>query len=627
MQLLQSNTTVVGRVRVRSNSSDPQLRQRIQQILHGATLAPAGLPPAATLVIRHLDDPLPNRFRTGVFSAEPDHDWQRAANHKLHALFSKAARPMASALPAAANAILFLNHSEILASLAADWLRGSLSTNWWWQCIFPSFGMQQANLLAEWMRASEHVPAAMQLLAGINLAQNFAKTLTDDSAKQLRERVCYVHGIREIKPEELSGGRSTSRERAPSSDSPFALGLADSASKTQPTMESENLSGEADKSQLIAPWAAWVSEAGAPGLSLEAQLLLAQSLMLARRPFEVRSANYQHRAAIWLDETQKRNAREMPVMASRNSVASSPHRESADPEAAAHTETTSTGELLTSTDANALDTELAHHIDPLAASRAPSFANAAETRGELSTQLSRNLSSTAHAGPNCLAASASALAAAEIQTEFGGVFFLLNVALALGLYSDFTAPLGPNLELPIWDFLALVGAKFSNDALKRDELWNLLAVLAGRDCNREPGFEFAPPKDWRIPDDWLIPSASSSLGPAILRNDRSQVEHPLEFLGEELQDGENSQLDHAARMDRWLEWLGAYFRARLVLALGRPDAVELLCHCPAHVAHTVTHLDVTYDLQRHPVEIRIAGLDRNPGWIPASGRYITFHFE
>jgi hypothetical protein len=27
-----------------------------------------------------------------------------------------------------------------------------------------------------------------------------------------------------------------------------------------------------------------------------------------------------------------------------------------------------------------------------------------------------------------------------------------------------------------------------------------------------------------------------------------------------------------------------------------------------------------------PLQIRFAGLDRDPGWVPAAGRFITFHF-
>jgi len=28
-----------------------------------------------------------------------------------------------------------------------------------------------------------------------------------------------------------------------------------------------------------------------------------------------------------------------------------------------------------------------------------------------------------------------------------------------------------------------------------------------------------------------------------------------------------------------------------------------------------------------PIELRIAGLDRDPSWVPAAGRFINFHFE
>lgn len=127
--------------------------------------------------------------------------------------------------------------------------------------------------------------------------------------------------------------------------------------------------------------------------------------------------------------------------------------------------------------------------------------------------------------------------------------------------------------------------------------------------------------------------------------------------------------------ERWLGWLMPYIRARLACALGgraderhnashvgaalrgrrrwrdqnplsalqsrlgsrdkhhQPGAaaegrpyISLLGH-QARVVVTATHLDVYFSLQDHPIEIRLAGLDRNPGWVPAAGRYITFHYE
>ena len=81
------------------------------------------------------------------------------------------------------------------------------------------------------------------------------------------------------------------------------------------------------------------------------------------------------------------------------------------------------------------------------------------------------------------------------------------------------------------------------------------------------------------------------------------------------------------RLQRWVGWMAGYLRARLVHALGRKDAVALLCRRPARVVLTLTHVDVTFALDHHPIELRMAGLDRDLGWIPAAGRYVAFHFE
>jgi hypothetical protein len=38
-------------------------------------------------------------------------------------------------------------------------------------------------------------------------------------------------------------------------------------------------------------------------------------------------------------------------------------------------------------------------------------------------------------------------------------------------------------------------------------------------------------------------------------------------------------------------------------------------------------LEVGFSLETYPLEIRLAGLDRDPGWIPAAGRTVRFRFE
>ena len=70
--------------------------------------------------------------------------------------------------------------------------------------------------------------------------------------------------------------------------------------------------------------------------------------------------------------------------------------------------------------------------------------------------------------------------------------------------------------------------------------------------------------------------------------------------------------------------------ARLILALGiesEDSLAEILLHHYAKLIITPTHLDVFFSLSDHPIEIRLSGLDRNPGWVPAAGRFIAFHYD
>jgi hypothetical protein len=77
---------------------------------------------------------------------------------------------------------------------------------------------------------------------------------------------------------------------------------------------------------------------------------------------------------------------------------------------------------------------------------------------------------------------------------------------------------------------------------------------------------------------------------------------------------------------RWLGHLAEYAAARLDLALGSSGAARLVIRLPGRVEATGSQLDVLFALDDLPPAIRRAGLDRTPGWIPACGRHVAFHF-
>ena len=91
-----------------------------------------------------------------------------------------------------------------------------------------------------------------------------------------------------------------------------------------------------------------------------------------------------------------------------------------------------------------------------------------------------------------------------------------------------------------------------------------------------------------------------------------------------------SGIDGVSPLERWLAWLMPYVRARLQYALGMADIDELarvVCEHQAHIYVSATHVDIFLALETLPIALRCAGLDRDPGWVPAAGRYIAFHFE
>ncbi len=83
---------------------------------------------------------------------------------------------------------------------------------------------------------------------------------------------------------------------------------------------------------------------------------------------------------------------------------------------------------------------------------------------------------------------------------------------------------------------------------------------------------------------------------------------------------------------RWLEFVTPFLRWRLTRALGLINpavldvANELACF-PAQLYATDTHLDVVASIESIRMPLRMAGLDRSPGWVKRLSRVVLFHFE
>lgn len=215
------------------------------------------------------------------------------------------------------------------------------------------------------------------------------------------------------------------------------------------------------------------------------------------------------------------------------------------------------------------------------------------------------------------------------DTAFGGLAFLVNAFVAMGFYPDFTRPLDPALGIAPLVLADRLGRHWFGARYARDPLHRWLS------CDRSGEL----PRRWRVARDWLEPFPGGRC-----RHARRTLWHSAGFpladgLGEATARGFARSLGlalgrapratarRAARRDPdWLESLALFLAARFRRAAPDRALTPAALAIPARVVAVADRLDVHFELARLPIVLRIAGLDRDPGWLPAEGRDLRFHF-
>jgi hypothetical protein len=628
---------LVGRLRVRGGGPDALAERRRAERAAGAALAPPdGLGPSAVLCVREL--------RVAPAGARPCR--AEGVRASLGRLLREAARPALGPVPAAVPAVLFADAAELLACLAADWRAQTLVARWWWQALLRHAEGVRA-VLHGWLGAPEYIPAAVGLLARRGELALFARALPAAGAWRLLQALVRVFALPEIGSslDALFEPAAPAPADRPPGPAPPGLRRA-GATAAGPSAEAlpPHLDVPSDQAAPDPPWANAAPEAQEVGLTLPAQCLVGLGLMLHRAPAEVRARPFAEAICRWAHDraagtpgTAARITTSRPTSDGGTAAPNSPDRAGPPGEVAEVVPETTP---LTAP-ANA----------PMPGARpepSPTPGPAARPGAPPSAPAPRPV-------PEAVPSSAPApLESESLETRQGGIFYLINLALLLELYSDFTAPARAELQLPLWDFLALLGERLAGAALRSDPIWEQLARLAGRAPGEAPGRDFAPAAEWRLPTTWLTAFRESGPWPWSASRDRLRVEHPAGFAVLDVPRGPGLAVLQARRelhahaecdlcevaprpedeelrpLDRWLGWLMPYVRARLCRALGLADAdgvAELLLAHWARVTVTATQLDVVLSLAELPLAVRLAGLDRDPGWVPAAGRFIAFQFE
>ena len=605
---------VIGRLRITGTRGDPVgTRLRAARLLDADAFRPPGLPPSAILCIRTLRDRLPGQFPAAGSAIRPPGNWSRALASRIETLARYARRPALDPALDDVPAVLFIDPSELIACLARDWIDGSAIRRWWWQPWLRGAGVEMALLKL----CDQHpidLPAALNLLARSGDVIRFARRLSPAAVERLIGNMLTTFALSDLSVALTDRGET----------------VDDAADDLPPT-------------EPGAPWQRIAPESADRALTPAARGLVGIGLTLARAPLIARRPEYAESTRHWVRYQ----------LAPRSSEAARPPREN--PAFAPRQTTLSAAQDPVNVPDRSADDVQAPIMPPSeqtidAASETPerletAFPAAESVDAALIPAVSEPLET---------AAEIRAIPAEAINTAYGGIFYLVNLALYLGLYGDASTPRQSGIDLPLWDFVALVGERLVGEALHADPVWALLARLAGRPETDRPGADFTPSDRWHIPADWLRAFPEPGIWRWNVSGGRLMIDHPAGFRAVDVplpeQDGVSDLLHTltepyrgtaafelarapiipltTTELIRWLDWLMAYIDARLKRAFNLEEPIGgFLCRHPARIHATGAHLDIILSLQTLPIEIRFAGLDRDPGWIPAAATSIRFHFE
>ena len=648
------------------------VRLPVERLLGSADLRPPGMPPAAVLLVRRLEDPQPGRLAAGFGAASINREWERRVRQALDAQYQHAAHPArGSPIPASAGAVCFADEGEALVCLLLDLRQGRAAYHWWWKALLSSAGIpagrtsglsspaEMVEATARWMvQRARLVPAVLDQLEQSGQAGAVLQIFSGGQVERILRAVLDAFQLAALPPRRGVLGSTQSFD--PKTGAPWQV-KKPAFSPYPKIPDGSAYQARPDKGEA---------------LGREAVALLGLSFDLARRPAQVSSLAYRRRLRAWWlaapepdgerETARARAAKTGEPSPGRRKLDTRPHegqddqrlveREEAadrlagqsqpsrgrkpnveaDQLASPQASQPDSGEMPGSGEEEKgppavkcqVDGQNAPSDSAVARAQVPGKNPHPMTPEETFPGDSASPEEADGSQQETPAKALAAWLAGGVETKLGGVLYLVNLMHYLGLPQRYESGWRLASGVGAWgtlDALARVLCAARYAGLKDDPIWMALAQLDGREPDQPPGWRLprSRPRRWpafEVPADWLAGDVSA-------RNFRStppagRKTRYLKVSGRPL-------------LDRWLTLAMPYINSRLRVALdlaendAAPDAAvcENLLHLPGRLYISSSHIDLVAPLQRISLRVRYAGLDRDPGWAPDFGRVIYFHFE
>lgn len=564
-------------------------RLAIEALLSTLPTSAPGAPPQSIFFLRKLALPVPTSALASAPDAGARQRFAVAAAHALQEALRDAVWPARERARADAVAVLFADEAELLACLIRDAARAELD-HWWWRVVLLG---RYPDWATELTRRAHALPGALRMLKRAGLLHALAPFI----------RAHAPGTAAMLLPLTVTAALGGDEQKVKAHE-PAVLNVRPGAERVPPLIENVRVGRSPQRERVRSP----STEASSRGQPERMAVVVADDP--APMPPAERAQYRSHRperspvaVATLLTgslplESEHGGEALVPHSAARGdvSLASAPSGELERPaRAMEHSQWPAPADVAASDGsygAHVAAEQLAQAIPDLTPStfrdqRCADAAPAPQPPWECAAESGSYAPSVQAALEHAL----PALALDPTSTRYGGIFYLVNVFLAQGMYPDFTRPAEAGFPIPLWRLLQLASERLLGARFRRDPLHSLLARLADEATVAE-----SPVGD--LNELWAPPSTIST--------------------------GR-----HADATARWVDGFARWLRRELSAALGYPPlqvARRLAC-TDARVWLTPSEIVAAYSLDAHDVRIRLAGLDRNPGFLPSAGYSLRFTYE